>query len=263
MDTDLIKQASCLIKEAKHFVALTGAGISTASGIPDFRSGKLGLWSQHNPMEVASIFGFKYNPLAFYKWIRPLAQKMLAAAPNPAHLALTQLEQIGLLKAIITQNIDMLHSKAGTQTVLEVHGHVRQMTCMNCFREYEAAPFLEAFLADENSDIPRCPSCYGVLKPDVVLFGEQLPRTIFIKAEQMVHHADVLLVAGSSLEVHPVADFPRRVKLNGGKVILVNNAPTDFDKTADIVLNGDVVEVLPALVTRIKNSTTENSSGGS
>lgn len=250
-DPELIEQASHILLQSHGAIALTGAGISTPSGIPDFRSGETGLWKQSNPMEVASILGFRYNPQAFYSWIRPLAQLMLDAKPNPAHHALTRLEELGILKGVITQNIDMLHTRAGATTVYEVHGHVRTMTCMTCFETVVAQPYLSAFLASEEVVIPHCPSCGGVLKPDVILFGEQLPMQVLLKAEQAIRNADVMIVAGSSLEVYPVADFPKRIKSQGGKVIIVNHEPTYIDDEADTVIHGDVADILPTIVEQV------------
>lgn len=248
MPSESLTKAVEILTKAHHVVAMTGAGISTPSGIPDFRSRAQGVWQRLDPMEVASLHNFRYNPLSFYKWLQPFLNTILDAVPNPAHCALSQLEQLGMLKAIITQNIDMLHAKAGSQTIWEVHGHVRQMTCIACFKEYEAEPFILKFLHTETIDIPRCPHCQGVLKPDVILFGEQLPRRVVQAAQLAIRSADAILVAGTSLEVHPVADYPRQVKQNGGKVILINDAPTHFDDKADVVLRGDVAEVLPSLV---------------
>lgn len=248
MHPESLNKAVDILRTAQNMIAMTGAGISTPSGIPDFRSRTQGVWNMLDPMEVASLRNFRYNPLSFYKWLQPFIGNILEAVPNPAHCALSQLEQLGMLKAVITQNIDMLHTKAGNQIIWEVHGHVRQMTCIACFKEYESTPFLEIFLQNKTIDIPRCPACHGVLKPDVILFGEQLPRHVLQAAQLAVRSADALLVAGTSLEVHPVSDFPRQVKEHGGKVILVNNEATHFDGQADVVLRGNVAEVLPQLV---------------
>lgn len=248
MPTELLIEASRLLMRAEYGIALTGAGSSTHSGIPDFRSPESGLWHQVNPFEVASLQGFRYRPEAFYRWIKPLARKMLETEPNPAHYALAELEQHGFIKSVITQNIDMLHTRAGSKTVYEVHGHIREATCISCFKVYPGEPILRALLDSHLDDIPRCEDCGGVLKPNVVLFGEQLPAQILMKAERDTRRADLMLVAGSSLEVYPIADLPRRVKEKGGKLILVNLASTDYDRIADIVIHGDVAEVLPQIV---------------
>lgn len=241
---DLIREAQAILRQARHVVALTGAGISTPSGIPDFRSPDSGLWSRANPLEVATIYAFRQHPQQFYDWIHPLASLTLAARPNAAHLALAQMERFGPLQAVITQNIDMLHTRAGSEMVLEVHGHMREMTCLRCFDIVPSAAILEEFLA--TAETPHC-SCGGVLKPNVILFGEQLPVRTLNRAKQETRRADVMLVAGSSLEVAPAGDLPLMARANGARLIIVNLGPTHADTHADVVIHGDVVEVLPRL----------------
>lgn len=243
---DSIAQAAKLICDATYAIALTGAGISVPSGIPDFRSPGAGLWEQADPIEVASIFTFRYKPEAFFHWIRPLAHKMLNAQPNPAHLALADLERIGLLKAVITQNIDGLHQRAGSQNVLEVHGHLRQASCIRCYAVFPADQFIEAFLTQ--GEIPRCPKCKGVLKPNVILFGEQLPVQVTLQAQQEIRKCNLLLIVGSSLEVSPVAEWPAWAHLHGARIIIVNLQPTYMDEQADLTLHADVAETLPRIV---------------
>lgn len=252
MSEALIVKAAALLRQSRYAVSLTGAGISTPSGIPDFRSPDSGLWSHQNPMEVASLQGFRYQPQAFYEWIRPLAGLMMSAKPNAAHHALVRLETMNIIQSVITQNIDLLHGKAGSKTVYEVHGHLREMTCIQCFKVYESTSIFENFLAEQTVIVPRCPSCNGVLKPNVVLFGEQLPARVLMSAERAAKQADLMLVAGSSLEVYPVADLPRIVKNHGGKLVLVNFNHTDYDRIADVVIHGDVAEVLPQIVAQLE-----------
>jgi NAD-dependent deacetylase len=160
-------------------------------------------------------------------------------------MALAALEKRGPLRGIITQNIDMLHSKAGSETVYEIHGHMRQMTCMRCYHVFEAAPFIEAFL--ETKAVPLCTACDGVLKPNVILFGEQLPVRVLEKAKQQTRLCDVMLVVGSSLAVAPVCDLPLEAVHNGARLIIVNFEETYADQYADVVIHADVVEVLPQL----------------
>ena len=210
-----VENAANLLLNAKYAVALTGAGISTPSGIPDFRSPTSGLWEQHDPMAVASIHGFTQAPKQFYEWVRPLAQLMLDAKPNPAHFALAQLEKWGKLKSVITQNIDMLHTRAGSTTVYEVHGHMRTATCLDCKRSIDGEALLQEFLAQSDIVVPHCKHCNGLLKPDTILFGELLPRAILQAAESDAAKCDVMLVAGTALEVYPVADLPRQAVANG------------------------------------------------
>ncbi len=245
MYSEVIQSAARLIREANYAVALTGAGISTPSGIPDFRTPNTGLWETANPVEVASIFGFKRQPQAFYRWIRPLARTMLLAQPNPAHYALARLEQAGYIKSVITQNIDMLHTKAGSREVYEVHGQLRQVTCIQCFRIYDAGPIITTFL--EDGQVPRCPACGGVLKPNVILFGEQLPVRELFASQQAARRCDVMLVAGSSLEVSPAGDLPLLAHRGGAHLIIVNREPTHVDALADVISREDVAEVLPQI----------------
>ncbi len=241
-----IAQAASLLNESQHAVALTGAGMSTPSGIPDFRSRDSGLWRSADPLEVASIYAFRSRPQDFFEWIRPFAKLILEAQPNAAHKALSQMEALGLLKVIITQNIDMLDSRAGSPRILEVHGNLRRATCIRCYAVYPAQPFLEAFI--EAGEIPICPACGGVLKPDVILFGEQLPVRVMNEARKQARLCDLMLIAGSSLEVAPAGDLPLLAIESGARLIIVNNEPTYMDEQADVVLHADVVDVLPELV---------------
>jgi len=240
-----ITRAARILRRARHTVALTGAGMSTPSGIPDFRSPGTGLWERADPMRVASIHAFRRDPQAFYEWIRPLARILLSAHPNPGHRALATLEASDLLRAVITQNIDALHQEAGSKEVLEVHGHLRSATCMDCYRVRPTDDLMAAFV--ESEEVPRCPECGGVLKPDVVLFGEQLPVRVVNAARAQVRSADVMLVAGSSLEVVPVSQLPLKLHRRGGRLIVVNLTPTSADSVADVVIRGNVAEVLPRL----------------
>lgn len=242
----LIARAAELLCNAKYAIGLTGAGVSVPSGIPDFRSPGAGLWEQVDPMAVASAFAFRYQPEAFFEWIRPLAHKLLAAQPNPAHGALAELETMGCLKAIITQNIDGLHQQAGSQRVLEVHGHMREAICIRCYTVFPAKQFVEAVVT--LGQVPRCPRCNGILKPNVILLGEQLPAQVVLQAQQEIKKCDLVLVAGSSLEVTPVAEWPAWAHYQrGARVILVNLQPTYLDGEADVVLQADVAEALPQI----------------
>lgn len=234
------------IQQSKYLVAFTGAGISTPSGIPDFRSPASGLWGNSDPLEVASIFGFRRNPQAFYDWVRPLARLTANAQANPAHLALAKLEKIGKLKAIITQNIDMLHTKAGNEAIFELHGHMRQATCIQCFQEYDGKPIIEKFI--EDGKVPHCPKCDGIIKPNVILFGEQLPYDQLQGAKKVTRSADLMLVIGSSLEVAPASDIPLLAKRNGAKVVIINLEPTLLDNHVDLIIEGNAAEILPAIL---------------
>lgn len=244
-DARSLEKAALLLRNARYAIALTGAGISTPSGIPDFRSANSGLWESTDP-RVASILGFRRNPQAFFEWIRPLARLMREADVNPAHLALARLEQRGVLKGVITQNIDMLHTRAGSQTVYEIHGSIRRATCLECYKTYPVEAFLERFI--ETGEIPRCPEDGGILKPDVILFGEQLPLKVLQAAQRAARECDVMLVAGSSLAVAPASELPLIALAHGAKLIIVNYEATYIDEQAQVVIHDDVAHVLPRLV---------------
>lgn len=244
--TENIATVAEWLHRAKNVVAFTGAGISTQSGIPDFRSPESGMWSNVDPMKVASIYGFRHNPQAFYDWVRPLTQVTINAKPNAAHLALVTLEQKGKLEAIVTQNIDMLHTRAGSSTVYELHGHMREATCINCFQIFDGMAILEKFL--EDGKVPLCAGCNGVIKPNVILFGEQLPIIQLQNAKKVARSSDLMLVVGSSLEVAPASDIPVIAKQHGARVVIINLEPTMMDSTADMVIYGNAAEILPAIV---------------
>ena len=243
-----IKQGAELIHQSRRMAAFTGAGHSTQSGIPDFRSPNSGLWEKHDPMLVASIWAFRLNPHNFYDWIRPMVDTLTKAKPNPAHMALAELEHLGHLQVIITQNIDDLHQQAGSRRVLELHGHLREATCVRCYKKIRVDPAVEELI--QSGQVPHC-ECGGVMKPDVILFGEQLPIRVLNQAVEEARNCDLILVAGSSLEVTPAADIPFLAVDSGAKAIMVNLESTAFDSRADVVIHGDVAEILPRLVERV------------
>ncbi|MBT3321684.1 MAG: NAD-dependent deacylase [Anaerolineae bacterium] len=244
-----IQFAAELFQQAKHPLVLTGAGISTPSGIPDFRSEGTGLWSKNEAMEVASLSNFRYNPSQFYEWFRPLAKQIIDASPNPAHIAIADLGKAGYLDSVITQNIDILHQKAGSENVIEMHGTLSTLSCTQCFHQYESIPFISAFLEDGN--IPRCTDCEAILKPDVILFGEQLPQKAWLKAQKSARNSDLMLVVGSSLEVLPVAGLPMQTLDRGGHLIIVNQSSTYLNVRADIVFTQDAATLLPELAKEV------------
>lgn len=244
-----LEDAAGLFRKAKRIVILTGAGVSTPSGIPDFRSEGSGLWSRDEPMEVASLNTFRTAPEKFFHWFRPLAGHIFNAQPNPAHTCLSELEQTGMIITIVTQNIDGLHQKAGSKKVLELHGTLRTLSCTQCYKQFDSSPFLPPYV--EDGIIPHCPACNGVLKPDVVLFGEQLPHSAWNEAQKETRQADLMLVAGSSLEVLPVAGLPMQAIDRGAHLIVINNTPTYISSRADIVLTDDVAAALPEISNRV------------
>jgi NAD-dependent deacetylase len=240
-----IRQAADLLRAARYAVALTGAGVSTPSGIPDFRSPGAGLWAQTDPYEVASLDAFVRRPAAYYDWVRPLARLIKTAQPNPAHLALAELERTGYLKAIITQNFDGLHQAAGSKVVFELHGSHREATCLKCLNITPAAAYMDQVI--ETGAVPHC-QCGGVLKPNTVLFGEMLPVGTFYRAEEAARRCDLMLVVGTSLEVAPASNLPELALSHGANLIIVNRQRTCQDGTATVVIHDDVTRVLPAVV---------------
>ncbi len=247
-----IGQAAGILKRARYVTALTGAGISTPSGIPDFRSHGSGLWESVDPFAVASIFAFRQDPQAFYDWVRPFVRTVINAEPNPAHFALAELEEMGLLKAIVTQNIDGLHQRANSSVVYEVHGHLRRATCIRCYASAPAEPLIRAFM--EGGRAPRCEQCNGIMKPDIILYGEQLPAKAMIAAQQAIRKSDVMIVVGSSLEVAPAGELPMLIKRHDGKLIIVNLGSTFMDAVADVLVRANVAEALPRLVEAVRSS---------
>jgi len=243
--------AADLFRQSKHAIVLTGAGLSTPSGIPDFRSEGTGLWSRDEPMEVASLSTFRVGPERFFQWFRPLASRIFNAQPNPAHYALAELEKIGRVHSIITQNIDVLHQKAGSRAVIEMHGSLRTLTCTQCYHQQEAAQCLSPFV--EKGEIPLCPKCGSVLKPDVILFGEQLPHRAWFQAQREARQCDLMMVAGSSLEVLPVASLPMQALDRGAHLIIINDTPTYLNVRADVAILEDVAGIIPAIAERLLN----------
>ena len=244
-----IEDAAELLRQAKRIVVLTGAGISSPSGIPDFRSEGSGLWSSAEPMEVASLTTFRISPERFFNWFRPLAGQIFNARPNAAHKALAELENAGYKITVVTQNIDGLHQKAGSVQVVEMHGSLRTLSCTQCFKQVASDPFLQSYIGE--GKIPQCLSCNGILKPDVILFGEQLPQSAWLEAQRATRQCDLMLVAGSSLEVLPVAGLPMQALDRGAHLIVINNTSTYVNVRADVVLMDDVANIIPEITKRV------------
>ncbi len=247
---NLLKTATELIAQASYMVVFTGAGISTPSGIPDFRSPGSGLWEKYDPYKVASIWAFRNQPESFFDWIRSLSIQADSAEPNQAHRAIAELEDKGIVKSVITQNIDSLHQKAGSRNVFELHGSARTATCSNCGKQHNQDYFIKVII--EEKGIPHCERCDAVIKPDVVLFGEDLPQDVWNGAYEECMKADLLFVVGSSLEVSPANSLPEAAVRNGAKLIINNLSSTHLDKFADVLLRMDVTEGiggLPPLIT--------------
>jgi NAD-dependent deacetylase len=239
-----------LVRDAGRVVALTGAGISVPSGIPDFRTPGTGLWANVDPMEVAHIDAWRRDPERFWHFYGHRFHVLEDKQPNAAHAALVELERRGHLQAVVTQNIDMLHRKAGTRELVEVHGSIATSSCLEDRMRYPLAE-VKGRLAADPAGIPRC-DCGAPLKPDVVLFGEWLPAAAIDRAFALAADADVLLCVGSSLEVHPVAQLPGVTDAAGGAVAVVTQGPTPWDRRAAVKLDGDVVSELEALIAALE-----------
>jgi NAD-dependent deacetylase len=239
-----IERAAELLFAARKGVALTGAGVSAESGIPTFR-GSGGLWSQYDPVKVASLDNFMRDPSAYWTVAKERGPAVLAARPNPGHRALAGLENAGHLVALVTQNTDGLHQDAGSRHVIELHGSGRTVQCLDCGAR-ETRADVQARLAVEMP--PRCRMCGGVfLKPTVVLFGEAMPIPAVEEAFALARGADVMLVVGSSLVVYPAAHVPLAAVEAGATLIVVNAEPTPIDRFAEVVIRGRSGEVLPEL----------------
>ena len=231
---------AALIRERRPCVVLTGAGVSTESGIPDFRS-DTGIWAGVDPFEVASIQAFRRDPARVWSFYRERIDLLRAAEPNAAHLVLAALERSGLVRAVVTQNIDTLHTRAGSEDVVEVHGSIRSAECKGCLGVEPA----DAVLAQlETSAIPACPRCGETLKPGVVLFGELLPAVAMERATQLAREAALVLVVGSSLEVWPVAGLP----LEARGFAILNRGQTALDERALLKVDAGAGETLTAVV---------------
>jgi NAD-dependent deacetylase len=234
-----------MLHESSFTVALTGAGISVPSGIPDFRSPGTGLWEKVDPLEVATIQAFRRDPARFWSFYRPRFESLADVRPNPAHKALVELERRGLLEAVITQNVDRLHRKAGTRRLIEVHGSIDTSSCVSCRASWRLEDVDGLF--DERGGAV-CTQCGGQVKPDVVLFGELLPEAAMAEAQELAAAADLLLCIGSSLEVYPVAGLPELTLASGGRLAIVTRSATPYDDAAAVRLEGDVVEDLQAVL---------------
>jgi NAD-dependent deacetylase len=235
-----------LIARSERTVVLTGAGISVPSGIPDFRSPDTGLWAHVDPMEIAHIETWRSDPVRFWGFYAERFTTLDGTLPNPAHHALAGMERLGQIDAVITQNIDGLHREAGQQTLVEVHGTIATSSCLVCGAA-EPLDRVRAQITAAADGVPRCHRCDAVLKPDVVLFGEMLPAEAIDRAYSLAAQADLIVCAGTSLEVHPVAGLPDVCARAGGQVALVTAGPTPWDDRCAVKLDGDIAEELPAL----------------
>jgi NAD-dependent deacetylase len=221
-------------------IVLTGAGISTESGIPDFRSEE-GIWARYDPAEVAHIDAFRRDPARVWEFYAPRVEALAHAQPNAGHRALAELEEQGWIRAVVTQNVDGLHQRAGSRDVVEMHGSVREAACLHCG--------IRVAMEDAVADLPLppCPECGEVLKPGVVMFGELLPAGALERAQGLAREAELLLVVGSALEVHPVAALPGETLAAGGAIAIVNRGGTPWDSRAEAVIDAGAGKTLGAL----------------
>lgn len=250
-EASLIQNATKLLAESRAAVAFTGAGLSTPSGIPDFRSPETGLWARletagADETQTGTIQAFGRDPQTFYERMKPLFQNVITAEPNAAHYALAELEAKGIFHAVITQNADMLQQRAGSKNVIEVHGSLAEATCIQCYKVKPFRPLLDQFLSD--GILPRCKECGGVMKPNIILTGEQLPVKAILAAQQAIRRADLLLIAGTSLAGGPATALVDSAYLQGSKLIIVNRTPALLDNVAEVIIHADVVTALPAIV---------------
>jgi NAD-dependent protein deacetylase/lipoamidase len=242
------ERLAALIGDSSCTVALTGAGISVPSGIPDFRTPGTGLWERVDPMEVAHIGVFERDPSRFWSYYRPRFHSLAGKRPNRAHEALAELESRGLLEGVITQNIDRLHRAAGSRNVVEVHGSIDTSSCTRCGASYGIEEVESLF---DESGVAVCTTCGGSVKPDVVLFGELLPEGAMVRARRLAEEAELMLCIGSSLEVQPVASLPTLTLERGGRLAIVTKGPTPYDAEAVLKLDGEVDAELSALLAAI------------
>lgn len=244
----LAQQLAELIRTHQPCVVLTGAGVSTESGIPDFRSPG-GLWAEFDPQDYASLESFRRDPVRIWDFYGRRFAYLAGAQPNDAHRALARLEQLGLVEAVVTQNIDLLHERAGSREVIEIHGSIRYALCLACGRQEPLAAVLAQL---EAGPAPLCPACDAVLKPGVVFFGEVLPVAELERATELARRARLLLVVGSSLEVHPVAGLPVETLRGGGALAIVNRGSTPLDGRAGLRLDGSAGEILREVVRELE-----------
>ena len=238
-----------LLRESERAVVLTGAGVSVPSGIPDFRTPGKGIWEKVDPMKVAHIDAFRRDPDRFWSFYSQRFASLVDKRPNPAHEAIAELERRGLVRGVITQNIDRLHRRAGSRNVVEVHGSIDACVCPECGGRVSLDEVLE--LLQGGAGTPECSACIAPLKPDVVLFGELLPADAMAEAHALAEEADLMLCVGSSLEVFPVASLPGVTLESGGRLAIVTEGRTHYDAEAEVKLAGDVVDELAAVLAAV------------
>jgi NAD-dependent deacetylase len=251
-----IERLAELILNSKNIVVLTGAGMSTESGIADFRSPDTGLWTKVDPYEFASIHSYIANTRKNLEFMLETGRQIFKARPNKGHKSLTRLQKLGKLKGVLTQNIDRLHQKAKTKNIVEFHGNAYEAKCMRCGQIYEITTMVNQVMQGNSS--PSCEKCRGMLKPNAIFFGEPLESQTLEAADEMLEDCDLLLVLGSSLVVFPVAWYPSRVLSAGAKLAVINIQETDMDSDAEVVIHEKIGDVLPKVVSIVENNMNKN-----
>jgi NAD-dependent deacetylase len=239
-----IEQVAQWLREAQHAVVFTGAGISTESGIPDFRSPG-GVWSRYRPVYFDEFMNSAEARQEYWRQKSEAADDFLRAEPNVAHRAIAQWEQAGRVAAVITQNIDNLHQAAGSRRVLELHGTARWIACLDCEERFEPLPLLEEFRATQA--VPPCPTCGGILKSATVSFGQMLPTAVLEESFALAEAADLFFAIGSSLVVQPAASLPDHARRGGARLVIINRDPTDYDRGADAVIREPIGQTMTAI----------------
>ncbi|MEN8191450.1 MAG: NAD-dependent deacylase [Bacteroidota bacterium] len=233
------------LKSAKSILFFTGAGMSAESGIETFR-GQGGLWNKMSPQELASIDGFMSNPNLVWEWYQYRRKIVRDTGPNPGHLAIAEFEKHYDDITVVTQNVDNLHYRAGSSNILEVHGNIERNFCMDCRTFYGIEKFIDV------DEAPKCPKCGGMIRPDVVWFGEMLPQDVFAEAERKAKMSDICFIVGTSAVVYPAAYIPISAKQGGSYLVEINIEMTDISGTVDCSLQGKAGEVLPNILNQIR-----------
>ena len=247
-----IRLLANLIIKSENILALTGAGMSTESGVPDFRSPNTGLWTKYDPDEIASIDSYVSNTNKNLGFMLEMGKTIFTARPNSGHKALTKLQKLGKLVGVLTQNIDGLHQKAKTKNVVELHGNVNEAICMSCRTIHPITTMINQVLRERTN--PYCTECNGLLKPNAIFFGEMLESDVITKADAMIGDCNLLIILGSSLLVYPAAFYPHKANANGAKIAIVNNEETGMDNCAEVVIHDNIGKVLPKVIDIVEKS---------
>ena len=241
-----------LIHKSQNIVILTGAGMSTESGIADFRSPNTGLWEKVDPYEFGSINSYVANTTKNLKFMFEMGMDIFRAKPNRGHKAITKLQKMGKLKGVITQNIDGLHQKAHTKNIVELHGTANESRCIRCHKVFPITSMINQVLQGNYS--PSCEVCNGLLKPNAIFFGEPLLSETLISADKMIEDCDLMIVLGSSLLVYPAASYPDKALSLGAKLVIINIQETPIDRYADVVIHDKIGDIFPIIVEKVKNA---------